>query len=100
MAPAPIRLSCRWRMGNWRGLRPWATARAAAVPAAWPMPIAVAVTRLEAVYLGPGEVLVAADVRMQPGLGGDDLTAVLAGIRGDAARELPVIARLYLTPVP
>jgi cation diffusion facilitator family transporter len=59
-----------------------------------------AVTRLEAVYLGPGEVLVAADVRMHPGLSGDDLTAVLAGIRGDAARELPVIARLYLTPVP
>jgi len=59
-----------------------------------------AVTRLEAVYLGPGEVLVAADVRMQPGLGGDELTAVLARIRADAARELPVIARLYLTPVP
>ena len=57
-------------------------------------------TRLEAVYLGPGEVLVAADVRMQPGLGGDELTAVLARIRSDAARELPVIARLYLTPVP
>jgi cation diffusion facilitator family transporter len=58
------------------------------------------VARLEAVYLGPGEVLVAADVRMDPGLSGDDLTAVLARIRGDAARDLPVIARLYLTPVP
>jgi cation diffusion facilitator family transporter len=58
------------------------------------------VARLEAVYLGPGEVLVAADVRMESGLAGDDITAVLARIRGDAARDLPVIARLYLTPVP
>ncbi len=59
-----------------------------------------AVARLEAVYLGPGEVLVAADVRMAAGLGGDELTAVLARIRSDAQQELPVIARLYLTPVP
>jgi cation diffusion facilitator family transporter len=58
------------------------------------------VARLEAVYLGPGEVLVAADIRMHPDLTGDDITAVLARIRGDAARDLPVIARLYLTPVP
>jgi cation diffusion facilitator family transporter len=59
-----------------------------------------AVPRLEAVYLGPGEVLVAADVRMAAGLGGDELTAVLSRIRSDAQQELPVIARLYLTPVP
>jgi cation diffusion facilitator family transporter len=59
-----------------------------------------AVARLEAVYLGPGEVLVAADVRMGAELGGDELTAVLARIRSDAARDFPVIARLYLTPVP
>jgi divalent metal cation (Fe/Co/Zn/Cd) transporter len=58
------------------------------------------VARLEAVYLGPGEVLVAADIRMHPDLTGDDITAVLARIRGDAARDLPVISRLYLTPVP
>ncbi len=58
-----------------------------------------AVTQLEAVYLGPGEVLVAADVSMQPGLSGDELTAVLARIRTDAAEEVPAIARLYLTPV-
>jgi cation diffusion facilitator family transporter len=57
------------------------------------------VERLEAVYLGPGEVLVAADVRMEDGLSGDEVTAVLARIRDEAARELPVIARLYLTPV-
>jgi cation diffusion facilitator family transporter len=57
------------------------------------------VPRIEAVYLGPGEVLVAADVRMDPHLSGEQLTGVLARIRSDACRELPVIARLYLTPV-
>jgi cation diffusion facilitator family transporter len=57
------------------------------------------VPRIEAVYLGPGEVLVAADVRMDPHLSGEELTDVLARIRSDACRELPVIARLYLTPV-
>ena len=36
---------------------------------------------------------------MQPGLSGDELTAVLARIRTDAAEEVPAIARLYLTPV-
>jgi len=58
------------------------------------------VPRLDAVYLGPAEVLVAADVRMNPELTGDDVAAVLARIRADAARVLPIIARLYLTPVP
>jgi cation diffusion facilitator family transporter len=58
-----------------------------------------AVASLEAVYLGPGEVLVAADVRMERDLSGDDVLAALARIREDAAREIPVIARLYLTPV-
>ena len=57
------------------------------------------VARLEAVYLGPGEVLVAADVVMRRGLAGDELVAILSRIRADAARDLPVIARLYLTPV-
>jgi cation diffusion facilitator family transporter len=57
------------------------------------------VANLEAVYLSPGEVLVAADVRMEDGLSGDEVTEVLARIRDDAAREIPVIARLYLTPV-
>ncbi len=57
------------------------------------------IARLEAVYLGPGQVLVAADVKMEPGLSGDDITGTLAQIRADAAREVPVIVRLYLTPV-
>jgi cation diffusion facilitator family transporter len=58
-----------------------------------------AVTRLEAVYLGPGEVLVAADVAMTDGLSGGDVAAALARTRADIGREVPVIARLYLTPV-
>jgi divalent metal cation (Fe/Co/Zn/Cd) transporter len=58
-----------------------------------------AVTRLEAVYLGPGEVLVAADVAMADGLSGGDVAAALARTRADVRSELPVIARLYLTPV-
>ena len=59
-----------------------------------------AVRRLEAVYLGPGAVLVAADVQMADGLAGAEVTAALARMRTDVAREVPAIARLYLTPVP
>jgi hypothetical protein len=33
------------------------------------------------------------------GLAGSDVTAALARMRADIARELPAIARLYLTPV-
>jgi cation diffusion facilitator family transporter len=58
-----------------------------------------AVPRLEAVYLGPGEVLVAADVQMADGLTGTDVTAALARMRADVAREVPAVTRLYLTPV-
>jgi cation diffusion facilitator family transporter len=58
------------------------------------------IVRLDAIYLSPGEVLVAADVRMDPRLSGDDVAAALARIRDDAARDVPVIAQLYLTPVP
>ena len=58
-----------------------------------------AVPRLEAVYLGPGAVLVAADVQVPDGLAASEITAALARIRATTARELPVIARLYLTPV-
>ena len=58
------------------------------------------VAQLDAVYLGPREVLVAADVRMDPKLSTNSVAATLAQIRSDAAGDLPVIARLYLTPVP
>jgi cation diffusion facilitator family transporter len=57
------------------------------------------VTHIEAVYLGPGEVLVAADIAMNAGLTGSDVAAALARARAEIARDLPVIARLYLTPV-
>jgi cation diffusion facilitator family transporter len=59
-----------------------------------------AVTRLDAVYLGPREVLAAADIRMVEGLGGEEVAAALARTRAAVARELPAIARLYMTPVP
>jgi len=58
-----------------------------------------AVMRLEAVYLSPGEVLVAADIAMSDGLSGREVAAALARTREEVGRELPVIARLYLTPV-
>ena len=57
------------------------------------------VRRLEAVYLGPGEVLVAADVTMADGLTGVEVAAALARTRAGLGRDWPVIARLYLTPV-
>jgi cation diffusion facilitator family transporter len=58
-----------------------------------------AVMRLEAVYLGPGEVLVAADIAMGDGLSGREVAAALARTRAEVGREVPVVARLYLTPV-
>jgi cation diffusion facilitator family transporter len=58
-----------------------------------------AVTRLEAVYLGPGEVLAAADIVMADGLSGREVATALARTRADIGQELPVVARLYLTPV-
>jgi cation diffusion facilitator family transporter len=58
-----------------------------------------AVARLEAVYLGPAEVLVVADVEMSDGLTGREVAEALARMRAEIGREVPTIARLYLTPV-
>jgi cation diffusion facilitator family transporter len=58
-----------------------------------------AITNIEAVYLSPTEVLVAADVQLTGGLAGDEVAAFLVATRAGIMRELPVIARLYLTPV-
>jgi cation diffusion facilitator family transporter len=58
-----------------------------------------AVANIEAVYLSPTEVLVAADVQLTDGLAGEDVATTLTGARDEIMRELPVIARLYLTPV-
>jgi cation diffusion facilitator family transporter len=58
-----------------------------------------AVTRLEAVYLGPTEVLVAADITMTDDLSGSEVATALSRTRAAVAREVPQITRLYLTPV-
>ena len=57
------------------------------------------VRNLEAVYLGPGQVLVAADVRMDPGLDADGVADRLVSLRNEVCRDVPAVARLYLTPV-
>jgi cation diffusion facilitator family transporter len=59
-----------------------------------------AVSRLEAVYLGASQVLAAADVVMEHGLSVEDAAQALGSARTRIQREAPVIARLYLTPVP
>jgi cation diffusion facilitator family transporter len=58
------------------------------------------VASLEAVYLGPGEVLVTADVTVEHCQNADDVAAALQRARTDIGREVPAIARLQLTPVP
>jgi cation diffusion facilitator family transporter len=57
------------------------------------------VESLTAVYLGPGEVLVTADVSMEPFQTGAELVAAIDRARDEMLREIPAIARLYLTPV-
>jgi cation diffusion facilitator family transporter len=57
------------------------------------------VERLEAVYLGPGDVLAAAEVRLDDGLSAPEVARTLARVRSDLCTQLPVITRLYLTPV-
>jgi cation diffusion facilitator family transporter len=62
-------------------------------------PAVHAVTQLDAVYLGPADVLVAADVEMSDGLTGREVAEALSRVRADVAREVAAISRLYLTPV-
>jgi cation diffusion facilitator family transporter len=57
------------------------------------------VVSLEAVYLGPGQVLAAADVRMDEGLDGAAVVEALEGARNSICSGVPAVARLYLTPV-
>jgi cation diffusion facilitator family transporter len=57
------------------------------------------VASLQAVYLGPGEVLVTADVTVDPGQDGDSVVAAIERARTDIMSEVPAIARLQLTPV-
>jgi cation diffusion facilitator family transporter len=58
------------------------------------------VVSLQAVYLGPGEVLVTADVTLEAGQDGDGVATALERARNDIRRDVPAIARLQLTPVP
>src|SRR3954465_11630669 len=58
------------------------------------------VASMEAVYLGPGEVLVTADVTLEHCQNADDVAAAIERARTDIGRDVPAIARLQLTPVP
>jgi cation diffusion facilitator family transporter len=58
------------------------------------------VASIEAVYLGPGEVLVTADVTLEHCQNADDVAAAIDRARTDIGRDVPAIARLQLTPVP
>ncbi len=53
------------------------------------------VVRMESVYLGPREAMVAADVVVDC----SDVEATLKRVRDDVRREVPFVTRLYLTPV-
>jgi cation diffusion facilitator family transporter len=59
-------------------------------------PDVVGVPRIEAVYLGPGSVLVTGDVEVSPGADG---VAAVERLRERARALYPVIHELYLTPV-
>ncbi len=61
------------------------------------IPEIAAVATLEAVYLGPGEVLVAADVVLRQDA---DVATRLQAIRGELIADIPAVARVHLTPVP
>jgi cation diffusion facilitator family transporter len=57
------------------------------------------VVSLEAVYLGPAEVLVTADVTVDAGQDGDALVAALDRARRELLRDVPAVAHVYLMPV-
>ena len=54
---------------------------------------------IEAIYLGAGQVLAAADVRMDPRLDAEGVAHALMTARARICEDLPVVTRLYLTPV-
>jgi cation diffusion facilitator family transporter len=57
------------------------------------------VTQLEAVWLGAGEVLAAAEVRVDDGMTAAEVAQTLARLREDVKTAMPAVTRLYLTPV-
>jgi len=64
------------------------------------MPGIAGVATLSAVYLGPGEVLVTAEVTVEAGQDGDGVVTALDHARSAITRDVPAIARMYLMPVP
>ena len=64
------------------------------------MPGIAGVATLSAVYLGPGEVLVTAEVTVEAGQDGDGVVSALDHARRAITRDAPAIARMYLMPVP
>lgn len=58
------------------------------------------VRRVDAVYLGAGEVLVVADVHLEDGLDAEAVARALDAARARIQEEVPAISRLALTPVP
>jgi cation diffusion facilitator family transporter len=62
-------------------------------------PGVASVARLEAVYLGPADVLAAAEVRMADGISATEVASTLARARETVQGDVPIITRLYLTPV-
>jgi cation diffusion facilitator family transporter len=57
------------------------------------------VRRLEAVYLGPTDVLVAAEVLVLDGMSAHELAAALDRAADRMRADVPALTRIYLTPV-
>jgi len=57
------------------------------------------VGRMEAVHLGPGSILAAAEVELRACFTATDVAETLAEVRRNVQAEVPAVARLYLTPV-
>ena len=54
------------------------------------------VGRIEAIHLGPGSIMAAAEIALSDG---HDAAAALERVRDQIQAEVPAITRLYLTPV-
>jgi cation diffusion facilitator family transporter len=55
------------------------------------------VGRIEAIHLGPGSIMAAAEIALSDG---QDAAPALERVREQVQSEVPAITRLYLTPVP
>jgi cation diffusion facilitator family transporter len=64
------------------------------------MPGIASVPSVQAVYLGPGEVLVTADVTLEHCQDAAAVSAAIDRARTEIRRDVPAIAQLALTPVP